>query len=203
MGRFYLNHRFSEDLDFFVNADQNYSQYIKKIVKEIRSVFHVNLETTLFTEDFTRIIIKEEESILKIEFVNDVEYRSGELKKVYFGLIDTPFNILSNKLTALVGRDEPKDIFDIVNISKNFSFNWIDVFNEAKLKSVINEIDVEERLSNFPIVWLENVDWLSGSIDFGSFKEAINQIADDFLLGKDNSLCEKNSIPLQQAKLIQ
>lgn len=202
LGRFYLNHRFSEDLDFFVNADQNYSEYIKKIIKEIPSVFHVTLENALFTEDFTRIIINEEGSILKLEFINDVAYRSGELKKTYFGLIDTPFNILSNKLTALVGRDEPKDIFDIVNISKTFSFNWIEIFNEAKNKSVINEIDVEERLSNFPLKWLENVDWLNNPVDFNSFKVAIAQIADDFLLGKENTLCDKDCLHIHNAKLI-
>ena len=33
LGRFYLNHRFSEDLDFFVNQDKNYKQYINTIYK--------------------------------------------------------------------------------------------------------------------------------------------------------------------------
>jgi hypothetical protein len=36
---------------------------------------------------------------------------------------DTPVNILSNKLTAIVSRDEPKDIFDIIHLSLNYSFN--------------------------------------------------------------------------------
>ena len=51
---------------------------------------------------------------------------------------DTPVNILSNKLTAIVGRDEPKDIFDIIHLSLNYSFNWLDIFEHAKQKAVIN-----------------------------------------------------------------
>ena len=35
LGRFYLNHRFSIDLDFFVNNDTNFSNYIDKIYKKL------------------------------------------------------------------------------------------------------------------------------------------------------------------------
>ncbi len=38
LGRFYLNHRCSEDLDFFVNSDHQFLSYIEKIKKEIRKV---------------------------------------------------------------------------------------------------------------------------------------------------------------------
>ena len=61
---------------------------------------------------------------MKVEFVNDVAYRAGIPVKSKKGNIDTVTNILSNKLTAIVGRDEPKDVFDIVTIAANFSFNW-------------------------------------------------------------------------------
>ena len=81
-----------------------------------------------------------------IEFVNDVKYYPGNPSVYQFGLIDTPQNILANKLTAIVGRDEPKDVFDIIHIALNYSFNWNDIFKHAKEKTVINEIDIEERL---------------------------------------------------------
>jgi predicted nucleotidyltransferase component of viral defense system len=38
LGRFYLNHRYSEDLDFFVNADPLYQGYIGELKKKSRLV---------------------------------------------------------------------------------------------------------------------------------------------------------------------
>jgi hypothetical protein len=202
LGRFYLNHRFSEDLDFFVNSDPNYSQYISTIRAKIPSDFNINFETALFSDDFTRFMIADNNDVLKVEFVNDIEHRCGDVKPFKYGLIDTPLNILSNKLTALVGRDEAKDVFDIVNIALHYNFNWIQVFQDAKTKTIINEIDVEERLSSFPVAWLENVDWLIKPIDYERFKLFLKTLADDFLLGKDNSLCTKNCLKLEDAELI-
>jgi len=188
LGRFYLNHRFSEDLDFFVNADENFSTYIDKIKKEIANQFNVDIQQSLFTNDFCRFFIEENGSFLKIEFVNDVEYRPDQPRKYKFGIIDTPENILANKLTAITGRDEPKDVFDIIHLSLNYSFNWQDIFFHSKEKTVINEIDVEERLYSFPVEWFENIIWLSLPVDIQFYRNTINKIADDFLLGKENSL---------------
>ncbi len=202
LGRYYLNHRYSEDLDFFVNADLNYTEYMKVIRKKISSAFRINFDNALFTEDYTRLILIENNEILKVEFINDVEYRSGETKKIDFGYIDTPFNIISNKLTAIVGRDEPKDIFDILTLALNYNFNWVNIFKEAKLKSIINEIDVEERLINFPMEWLENADWIFDPVNTDSFKKSLKQLANDFLLGRENSLCRTESIHIEHASLI-
>jgi hypothetical protein len=62
-----------------------------------------------------------------------------------------------------------------------------------------NQIDVEERLFTFPVEWLENVNWLSTSIDIEFFKRTLRQITDDFLLGKPNSL-GKNQPSIEMVK---
>ena len=116
LGRFYLNHRFSEDLDFFINADSQYPFFISELKSKILSRFTVNVQQWLFADDYTRFFIIEDETTLKIELVNDVSYYIGKPAVYEYGKIDTPINILSNKLTALVSRDEPKDIFDIVHL---------------------------------------------------------------------------------------
>lgn len=201
LGRFYLNHRFSEDLDFFMNASQNYQQHIAVLKRKISSHFDVNIQQSLFSEDFTRLFLTENDIFLKIELVNDITYHTGQPIDYAFGLIDNPLNILSNKLTALIGRDEPKDIFDIIHLSLNYSFNWPDIFEHAKQKAIINELDVEERLISFPVVWLENVNWLIRPLDRKATQLMLEQIADDFLLGKTNSL-GLNKIPLELAKPI-
>ena len=202
LGRFYLNHRFSEDLDFFVNSDSNYTKYISTIRSQISSKFKINFETALFSDDFTRFMIEDNDVFLKIEFVNDINYRSSDVKPFKYGFIDTPLNILSNKLTAITGRDEAKDVFDIVTIALNYKFNWMKIFQDAKIKTSINEIDVEERLSNFPIELLENADWIPVHIDYKKFNNSLKILADDFLLGKDNSLCEGNCLKIEDAELL-
>jgi hypothetical protein len=51
---------------------------------------------------------------LKLDFVNDVSFRSGTPKVTkLFERTDNLNNILSNKVTAL-GRYSPKDVVDIV-----------------------------------------------------------------------------------------
>jgi hypothetical protein len=62
-----------------------------------------------------------------------------------------------------------------------------------------NHIDIEERLFSFPVEWLENVNWLSTSIDIGFFKRILRQITDDFLLGQPNTL-GKLKTPIKLAK---
>lgn len=198
LGRFYLNHRFSEDLDFFINADTQYQNYISELKNKITSRFTVNIQQSLFADDFTRFFITEDDTSLKIELVNDVSYYQGRIAAYQYGRIDTPVNILSNKLTAIVGRDEPKDVFDIIHLSLNYSFNWLDIFEHAKQKAVINELDVAQRLISFPVELLENVNWLNTAIDFESYKKVRSQIADDFLLGKPNSL-GINQIQIEKA----
>ena len=199
LGRFYLNHRFSEDLDFFINADPQYHHYISELKKKIEARFTVNLQQSLFADDFTRFFITENDVFLKIELVNDIDYYVGQPKNYTFGLIDSPLNILSNKLTAIVSRDEPKDIFDIIHLSLKYSFNWPDIFYHAKQKAVINELDVEQRLISFPVEWLESVNWLTTPIDLDLTRNLLNLIAEDFLLGKSNSLGNL-CIPIETAR---
>lgn len=198
LGRFYLNHRFSEDLDFFVNADNRYLNYIAQLKNKITARFDVNIQQLLYADDFTRFFITEDDTRLKIELVNDVEYYAGKQVPYRYGYVDTPINILSNKLTAVVGRDEPKDIFDIIHLSLNYSFTWPDIFSHAKRKTVINELDIEQRLVSFPVEWLDNVNWLTTPTDTEKLRAVLNQIADDFLLGKENTL-GKHQPPIEDA----
>ena len=198
LGRFYLNHRFSEDLDFFVNNEPDYSRYVGEIKNKIFHHFSINIDQSLFTEDYTRFFITEGDLSLKVELINDVPYYAGIPRNYRYGTVDNPLNILANKLTSVVGRDEPKDMFDIIHIASRYAFNWQDVFHHAKQKVVINELDVEQRMISFPVEWFQNVNWLLTLPDPGSLALSVQQIADDFLLGRANSLGEGKT-PVEQA----
>jgi Nucleotidyl transferase AbiEii toxin, Type IV TA system len=201
LGRFYLNHRFSEDLDFFINKSDTFQTSVKNIEKVLISKFSVLKNESIVYDDFVRYYIEDEEMILKIEFVNDIAYRCGVPNTYQYGFIDTPLNILTNKLTAIVGRDEPKDVFDIYALSQHYRFNWLEVFGEAKNKAIINEIDVEQRIKRFPVVLFKKVDWHILPIDTDSVSKAIQTIANDFFLGTDNTLGTNNPA-IEDAKVI-
>ncbi len=188
LGRFYLNHRFSEDLDFFLNKSDTFQSSVKNIEKVLISKFSVLKQESVIHEDFVRYYIEDEESVLKIEFVNDIAYRCGVPNLYRYGFIDTPLNILTNKLTAIVGRDEPKDVFDICTLAQHYMFNWLEVFGETKNKAIINEIDVEQRIKSFPVLLFQKADWHILSFDIDVVNTAIQTLANDFLLGSDNSL---------------
>lgn len=190
LGRFYLNHRLSEDLDFFLNKDPLYPKYVEEIKNNITTHFPVDIEASLFADDYTRFFILGEGPGLKVELINDVAYYAGALNVYRYGKVDTPLNILSNKLTSIIRRDEPKDVFDILRIACSYAFNWQDIFYHAKQKVVINELDVEQRLVSFQVEWLQNVNWLITPPDIVALRNTIRQMADDFLLGRANSLGE-------------
>lgn len=201
LGRFYLNHRFSEDLDFFINNSDTFHVTVKNIEKVLTGKFSLLRQQSIVYDDFARYYIEEERAILKIEFVNDIAYRCGVPNNYRYGLVDTPLNILTNKLTAITGRDEPKDVFDIYAIAEHYMFNWFEVFNEARNKAIINEIDVEQRIKSFPVTLFQKADWHIVPVDIDALNKGLQTIANDFFIASDNSL-GINKPPIEDAEVI-
>src|SRR5450759_3603027 len=54
LGRFYLNHRYSEDLDFFINKSVIFNSLIKDIEKVLINKFHVLKQQSIAYDDFVR-----------------------------------------------------------------------------------------------------------------------------------------------------
>ena len=169
-------------------SENDFQKHILFIKNEIQKEYKTDISKTIVTDEFARFFIEDNEILMKVEFVNDVAYRAGVPLKSNQGNIDTVTNILANKLTAVVGRDEPKNVFDIVTIAAHFSFNWKEIFNHSKEKALLNEIDIEQRLFAFPVSSISAVDWLIKPVETGFFKQQLQKIADDFMLGKENSL---------------
>ncbi len=191
LGRFYLNHRFSADLDFFVNNHPEFKKAVEPYEYAIRTNSSLQKEGSLVTDEFVRFLILLDNVTLKIEFVNDVTYRYKTPIPNNIFLVDNVRNILSNKLTCIIGRDEPKDFFDIISLALNYQFNWLELFNEATEKALINEIDISQRVAEFPVEWLLQVDWLTQPPDINRIKSLREIISKDILLGSENSLCLK------------
>lgn len=190
LGRAYLNHRYSDDLDFFLNSDNTYKQQTESVYKALVEA-GFQPERAVMQDGFSRLFIHEQACSLKIDFVNDVEFRAGSAQETgLFVRTDTMRNILSNKLTAL-GRLEVKDVADILFISQKMSFHWRSLFIEAEKKDLwVNPVDVARYLEDFPAQHFNKIAWISEPPSPEKVSEQISRIINDILQGKTNSLAE-------------
>lgn len=189
LSRAYLNHRYSDYLDFFVNNSDNFKTWVEIIVGNLPKL-NIKFEITQADEGFSRIFIYENQCTLKLDFVNDVMFRSEVpvLTKLY-RLTDTPVNILSNKVSAL-GRLAAKDVVDIVYIAQKLSFEWPLIISEAFEKDMwVNPVETAKILDEFPIQKLIEINWIDETPDIRWFETQLKVIIKDILQGNCNSLC--------------
>jgi len=187
LGRFYLHHRFSDDLDFFLNQSADFTHQVEQIFQSLK-LNQIQFSVGIKSTDFVRISLRKEQVILKVEFVNDVAYHYGDLKIFpLFPRVDNWRNILSNKLTALERR-EPKDIADILFLARHYSFHWNDIFNAGLQKVVyLDALDVSKILAEFPVEYFQYISW-DNEPDQPAAARDLQQIAKDILLKQNNSI---------------
>jgi len=153
LSRFYYEKRYSDDLDFFTYNSNSFYADIKEIKQKLLQEFELNVEVE--TKDFVRFLVDKK---LQIDFVNDRVYRYGKSKILKNGYkIDNIKNILANKLTAIMGRDNPKDIFDLYLISEFEDVDWDEILSISKEKLVYQKEELITRLQTFPITWIKNI----------------------------------------------
>jgi hypothetical protein len=116
LSRGYYHHRHSDDLDFFADDVPEFQLWRDRCLKALERAAATDgqrWQIVLREERFGRAFLAGT-TTLKLEFINDVPFRVG-LPWVHpsLGLLDTKENILANKISALVDREEPKDLADI------------------------------------------------------------------------------------------
>lgn len=135
LSRFYFNHRYSEDLDFFFDGtlysaaqfEIDYLSYVSKI----KSSYEV--EITVTGEHFKRLFIKKDDITLKMEFIYEPYPRIDRVLRNKNFFIDSKENIAVNKLTAVYTRKTAKDFFDLYFLLKEFDLNTLLKKTEIKL----------------------------------------------------------------------
>ncbi|MBO4727319.1 MAG: nucleotidyl transferase AbiEii/AbiGii toxin family protein [Spirochaetaceae bacterium] len=194
VSRGYLNHRYSDDLDFFVNNDTSFQAHVEKAVSAfVTAGFSIDFSESSSIY-FTRLFLDRNKSGLnknglKIDFVNDIDVHFGDIKStdVYYKT-DSLRNILSNKYTALY-RISVKDVIDICEISKNMSFNWKDIIDEANQKEAGTDLkEVVQIFASFGDDILESAKWVK-TPDMEQLRKTISTVAFDMLNQQKNSLC--------------
>jgi predicted nucleotidyltransferase component of viral defense system len=147
LNRFYYNRRYSDDLDLFTNDTTLFRDDIRIVFESLKN-FSLSYEVKVDTRDFIRLYVNE---ILQVDMVNDRVYRHGKSVHTPSGIvIDNILNICANKICAIIGRDDPKDIFDLYTIYAKEKIDWKTAIEAATKKCVIDPEVVEYRLSTFP-----------------------------------------------------
>ena len=179
--RFYYNLRYSGDLDFFSMNDAVFSENISMILNAIQEN-EIEYRKLVQERDFQRVVVQD---LLQLDFVNDRVYREGKSNVINNMRIDNKLNILTNKIVAIMNRDEEKDIFDLCALSYNEEFNWGEILSIANKKALIERSFLIERLMDFPVEWLLKLKTIAEiKID----KNIISRICEDILSESDNSL---------------
>lgn len=182
LSRGYFNHRYSDDLDFFYHNRVEGIQIINKLITQLETIFSVeNLVSQVPGQTFHSIRIND---LLKVDFVCDVgkHWKNFTTTSKLYPLLDNPENILANKISAILDRDEVKDVVDIWVICKNIPINWVSIFTGVGTKAagVLPPL-VAKRLNEFPLDWLNKIEWIISPPTPKQFKHDIQDIVDAIL----------------------
>ncbi len=150
--RFYFGKRYSDDLDCFTSANNLFRDEVRDLLDRF-SCESLQVQILADTRDFVRLTVR---NTLSIDLVNDRVFRYGKNVHNAQGFhLDNLENIAANKICALFGRDEPKDVFDVLTIYSSNKVDWEIVLAAASKKCVFDGELLEYRLRSFPLELLD------------------------------------------------
>jgi len=184
LSRGYLSHRFSDDLDLFVNFDSRFREWSERIVDSFWRLGDWSTDVILREEYFVRMVLTRGELNLKVEMVNDVASRVGEVREhTVLGRLDSPENILANKLTALIGRAEPRDVADVWGLCTKLELSINEAIGGAQSKSSgIYPVDLARRLCSTTKEDWEAVLWIQPAPDVERFLSDLLALGESLIL---------------------
>jgi hypothetical protein len=179
--RGYLDHRFSDDLDYFVNDDSHFGLWVERVIQALTREW--KCEVMQKEERFARLILHQTDLSLKIEMINDVPARVGEIKRhPILGRIDSAENILANKVTALLAREEPKDLADVWGFCCQMSLSLQAAITNAQSKAAgVFPADLARVLISAQKTDWETVRWIQAP-PVETFINQLHQLGEALLL---------------------
>ena len=86
LSRGYFNHRYSDDLDFFINDSPEYASLVNRFIEELENggpggILRIDKKKVRRSQHFTQIFVYPDKGDieLKIDLVNDISYRVGDV----------------------------------------------------------------------------------------------------------------------------
>lgn len=113
LAAFYLHHRLSVDLDLFTLDDLALAEGARLIPLVVRELGW-EIPLARHTDYFHRFLFRDREGeTLQVDLVRDFGPQFGQRQRFQNVVVDSLENIAANKLTAILGRSEPKDFVDL------------------------------------------------------------------------------------------
>jgi hypothetical protein len=110
---YHLHHRTTDDLDLFT-LDGAAFERARHVLPVVAEALGARLEVLQDAPDFRRTALTREADVLVIDLVRErVAQLRPDKPRVDGVAVDPPEEILANKLTALVGRQEERDLVDV------------------------------------------------------------------------------------------
>lgn len=111
--------RYSQDLDYF----QDSSERVASAFASDRATLESNgytVEPEISQPGYVRAVIRREGTATKVEWAQDSSWRfMPVIKSDAFGYQLHPIDLATNKVLALAGREEPRDLVDTVYLHQN------------------------------------------------------------------------------------
>lgn len=156
LSEFYLQHRLSEDLDFFcpqkfeIDIVHEFINKEKTILQAEKVLFEKRNGRDIFTLDFKN------KDFLKVEFVHYPYHNLAPFKKIGNLSVDSLIDIAVNKLFSVFARNETKDFVDLFFLLKKYTvtqlLDGVEKKFELKLSkfSVGNEFYKIRKITQLP-----------------------------------------------------
>lgn len=192
LSRFHLNHRYSDDLDFFTHEINSFGDAVRVVRSDLDGLFGPVIPE-VDAREFKRLLVRQADHTLKVDFVADRAPRVGVPEDRDGAYVDTVRNILSNKVGAVLSRDEARDVADLLQISRSYRFPWSAILQEAIQKQQFEREELVYRLSSFPVRMLSEVPYRGSAPDAQEAETLIRAMAQDIELGRENSLAQRDA----------
>jgi hypothetical protein len=111
--------RYSQDLDYFHDSAARVASAFADDQKTLTGAgYAVDLEIT--QPGYIRAVVRKGDQATKVEWAQDSSWRfMPVIRSETFGFQLHPLDLATNKLLALAGRDEPRDLVDALYLHQN------------------------------------------------------------------------------------
>jgi hypothetical protein len=110
---YHLGHRETLDLDLFT-TDAEAFERSRHVLADLASALGAQLSVRQDAPGFRRVVLMRGDEGLVVDLVIEHVHQAVPNKPVIDGVkVDPPFEILANKLCAIVGRAEERDLVDL------------------------------------------------------------------------------------------
>jgi len=135
LAEFYLQHRFSEDLDFFSGEEEVNINEVTRYIERQREAWGVKkFDTRNVYGLWTFFFNFKDGSDLKVDF-NFYPFPRIEKGKIFQKMaIDSTYDMAVNKVHTIAMKPRARDFIDIYFLIKEYSYNFHDLLMQAKAK---------------------------------------------------------------------